>query len=476
MSSWGKLLHCWKNTFQNSLANEERRPMEKARGSNAKHDRLCGDDNGYYKVIDIERLFALADQNVLCNTAYPYQKTVFRKYISEEDLFRDTREMSFYVHVPFCRHLCSFCEYTRFPSGNIMDEKKYIQLLKDQIELFLRGHHITMIYGLDVGGGTPTALENEQFEDLLQISRTLEEAAPKSEDFEKSIEISFSTISKAKLQLIGEYEFKRVSAGLQTSDQRLLERSGRAVTKVKEIKEIIDFAHGCGIEKINLDLMYGLPGQNDGAIDMTIDEIQALLPEQVTVYETRYNLGKTAPAEITREKQYDQYSRLFDGLTGLGYEGRFGANTFSRCGDAGMSSYIRNRMQNGIPYKGFGISAQSMSRSGISYGVLKNAQKFDAQAISDLTEGDNYMLPPEEIAAKYVSVALYGGCFRLQVLENILQQNAEEYYHNELRFLTQRRYAEIEDGTVTLTEAGFRYYGAIAALFWSAEQKQCLLS
>ena len=128
-----------------------------------------------------------------------------------------------------------------------------------------------------------------------------------------------------------------------------------------------------------------------------------------------------------------------------------------------------------LPYKGFGISAQSMTRNGISYGSLKNSKANRMPPLDMLTEEYNYLLPASEIAAKYVSVALYGGCFRLDVLDEILGEDSAAYFQTQLSFLLQRDLIRIEEKEVVLTEKGFRLYGAIAALFWSTEQQQYLL-
>lgn len=62
----------------------------------------------------IEEVFNIADKNLCCNTAYPVFKDEWKKYLSEQDIFADTHDISVYFHVPFCRQLCRFCEYTRF--------------------------------------------------------------------------------------------------------------------------------------------------------------------------------------------------------------------------------------------------------------------------------------------------------------------------------------------------------------------------
>lgn len=424
---------------------------------------------------EIEKIFALADQNLLCNTSYPFNKVQYEQFLTSEDILSAVDKLSFYIHIPFCRQLCSFCEYTRFPAGDIAAEECYMDLLNAQIQSFLDSHPVKRLYGFDIGGGTPSALPPDLFERLLSIGRNLEGIAPKSADYEKSIEISFSTINELKLQLIGRYGYTRISAGLQSSDQQLLHKSGRIVTGNEKISEVIYKAHGYGIKKVNLDLMYGLPSQNAKSVDSTILTISQLRPDQVTLYETRYNKYRRIPDGITRDLQFEQYSTLYKGLTSLGYQGRFGSNTFSICGDDGLSSYIRNRMLYCKPYKGFGISAQSMSRTGLSYGPYKSADCVDFARLSSFNEGVSYLLPPEELAAKYISIALYGGRFLLSVLTEILGIDAEDYYHNELLFLKQRGYIEIDNEQVSLTKVGFRYYGAIATLFWGSDQRSALL-
>lgn len=423
----------------------------------------------------IEELFRAADGNVKCNTAYPIFKKEFQKYASDCDVMEGVTELSYYIHVPFCKHLCSFCEYTRFQSGNKAQEDRYLKLLEAQIREFKKTHKICKVYGLDIGGGTPSALDDENFEKVLKLANFLLEGESDAEDFEKSIEISFTTITEEKIRLIGQYGFKRVSAGIQSMSRQVLERQGREYKGIQETEMYMRALHAAGVEKINLDLMYAMPDQSDDAIQGTLDAIEMLLPEQVTLYEMRYNRMKEKPKYIDRELQYRQYSQMYRRLVNMGYEGRFGRNTFTRCKDHGVSSYIWHRMDEGIPYKGFGISAQSMGIKGISYGSLKNTDMRVIPEMASIENSSNYALPKEEMAAKYVSIAMYGGSFRLDALSRILGRDSCEYFAEELAFLLLNKYIRIKGDTVLVTEKGFRYYGAIAALFWSDPQKEALL-
>lgn len=101
--------------------------------------------------------------------------------------------------------------------------------------------------------------------------------------------------------------------------------------------------------------------------------IEILNPEQVTLYELRTNMIRE-PSYLSKDELYYAYRCLYEGLIALGYHARFGQNTFSKyIADHGVSSYLRSRMLDGVAYKGFGLSAQSMNNEGISYNIGKNS-------------------------------------------------------------------------------------------------------
>lgn len=428
-------------------------------------------------MINIETLFKVADENLCVNTAYPIFKEEFKGYIKNEDIFdKNGDKICFYIHIPFCKQLCKFCEYTKFLAGSIADENRYLSLLNNQIDLFLSSHNYETLCGFDIGGGTPTALSEENFELLLKMQKNVEDRFTLSNDYEKSIEISFSTITDKKLELISQYGFKRISAGIQSISEALMKDLNRYYTTIDKIKEIRDKAKEYGIDKFNIDLMYGLSGQTDDDIKATIKAIKYINPEQVTIYETRFNRTNINHSDITRMTQYNQYKTMYNSLLQIGYRARFGMNTFTKDGSLGVSSYLKHRMEDNIPYKGFGISAQSMSSSGISYGSLKNTNEILLPDIKEIYEEFNYILPKDELIAKYVSIAMYNGCFSLDTISNILGVNSEKYFGRELEFLFKNKYTYLDNNIIYLTVEGYRYYGAICSLFWSDEQKNKLLN
>ena len=421
---------------------------------------------------NIEKLFELAKQDLCCNTSYPYRRGYFSGYLTNADIMEDVTGLSLYFHIPFCKSLCRFCEYTRFLADDVSLQNHYVDILERQVSRYLETHPVQLLYGLDIGGGTPTALTAASLERVLAMTCDIMQHTDCVADFEPSIEFSYQTLDDKKSELIGKYGFTRASSGIQVYDTAFLRKENRDNPKIETMRQRNLYLKQCGIQKINLDLMYGMQGQTDAMLEAGLDAIEALQPDEVTLYEMRYNQVSGENSNWNRDTLFDAYGLLYKALIKMGYHARFGQNTFSKdADDEGVSSYLRYRMGNGVPYKGFGISAQSMSDRGISYNSLKGTSELHMPRIEQIGEAYTYVLPPEEIAAKYVCIALYNGRFRISALSRLLKTNAKEYFAEELSWLLDHGYIRLEKDFCQITEAGFRYYGAIGTLFWSTLHK-----
>lgn len=234
--------------------------------------------------------------------------------------------------------------------------------------------------------------------------------------------------------------------------------------------------HRLGISKINLDLMYGLPGQTIETIQKDMEVIRQLNPEQVTVYEYRTNQNKSQ-YKPDNEICFTQYCELFNGLISMGYIGEFGRNTFSHDPhDYGLSSYLRHRMFNGWQYKGFGISAQSMSQFGVSYNIGKNESIGKFLDKEWLVENNYsyesptyYKLPRQEILNKFIAISGYSGGFSLSAARQFFGTDFYGRYSRVIEFLINQRLASVQGDRLQLTETGFRHYGAVLSLFYNPE-------
>ncbi len=421
--------------------------------------------------MNIQELFEERKNNPLWNTSYPLSPKDWAKYrVSEPLSFTADKELSFYIHVPFCKRLCSFCEYTRMvcPSEDI--QSKYVHTINKEVCNFISNHPDIILRGFDIGGGTPTALSDRNLTLLLQTFREATDRLDVSSDFEPSIEATFDTITERKAVFIAQAGIHRVSLGIQTTDADVLKKNHRTNMSVESMKHTIEMLHENGIQKVNLDMMYGLNGQSAETLQKDLQTISYLAPEQVTLYELRTNMIYES-VHMTKEELYDAYTFLYNGLKAMGYYARFGQNTFSKDRkDMGVSSYLRSRMLDGISYKGFGISAQSMSSLGISYNVGKSSSAMHKLIEdNDYSEEFTYVLPPHELAAKYIAIGAYSGSFSLTRLTQILNTDAKGYYKKQLDFCITGKYLEIQEDRVYVTPKGFKYYGAVFSLFHTLE-------
>ena len=422
--------------------------------------------------MEIYGIFELRKGNPYLNTSYPIDPKIWSKYRVYEPLsFSQEREMSFYIHIPFCKQICSFCEYSRVICPDDKSQYLYLTVLQNDIRHFMEDNSEFKLNGFDIGGGTPTSLSRENFNYLMTIYDDTICNLQLTADYEPSIEATFNTIDDYKLDRIVSSGITRLSLGVQSSDNSILMNHHREHNDVSQMDKVLDQAYQVGVTKINLDMMYGLPWQDKNTINNDLELLNVLSPEQVTLYELRPNMVNIV-TKYNKDCLYEQYMQYFEGLIKLGYVGRIGQNTFSKNNlDYGVSSYLRSRMFNATAYKGFGLSAQSMSKNGISYNYGKKVSTaLECLSMDSFPEEYTYLLPPEELCAKYIAIAAYSGRLSIEVMSTLLGCNAAEYYAEILDFCFKNAYIEYNGDNLYITSKGFRYYGAVFSLFYPNNQ------
>ena len=417
----------------------------------------------------IAELFQLRKNDPRWNTSYPLNPSDWTDYRVPDSLsFENDSRMSFYIHIPFCKQLCSFCEYTRMLCPDEKVQREYLLAIASDIKQFRQKYQDITLLGFDIGGGTPTSLSENNFSLLMQIYQTTISGLKKDAKYEPSIEGTFNTLSEQKLEDMSEMGFHRLSLGVQSSCSSVLHQHQRGNSSEAMMYSWLKKAWDKGIKKVNLDFMYGLKGQNESTIQQDLELIGRLKPQQVTLYELRTNMISEKES-FTKEELYDQYVHHYDGLIAMGYKARFGQNTFSvDAADEGVSSYLRERMLNGAAYKGFGMSAQSMSSEGIAYNVGKLAvTPQNALNKEGYPEQFTYLLPPDELASKYIAISAYNGSFSIARLRDygISERSLNEI----LSFcIDEGLLYKGERDWMFITKKGFKHYGALFSLFYAS--------
>lgn len=198
----------------------------------------------------------------------------------------ESKDITLYAHMPVCRYRCSFCHYPVVVSRNASEPRSYVELLMRESETFREtAPEITdkVVTSLYVGGGTPTLMENEDILRILNYFRTSYHLSP---NCEITMEGTPETFDDAKIEAVLDAGVNRVSVGVQVLDDSLLARCNRQHTVEQAISSVKKLL-AAGFEKLNVDLIYGLPGQSIQKFARDVDLIAQVRPTSVTIYRLR---------------------------------------------------------------------------------------------------------------------------------------------------------------------------------------------
>lgn len=230
---------------------------------------------------------------------------------------------SLYVHIPFCDHICGYCDFTRFMYAKGISDS-YLMRLISQINDLPKG--LKTIY---VGGGTPTSLQPDQLESLLQSLQ------PKlADEYEFTFEANPESLTEDKVNMLVRYGVNRMSLGLQATQDMLLARIGRH-HNFEDVKKAVALIKKCGIKNFSLDLMYGLPSQTLDMFKESITEVIKLNPNHVSIYalilEPHSLFGKQHIKPVSIDEETDMYLTCIEMMREAGYD-HYEISNFARDG------------------------------------------------------------------------------------------------------------------------------------------------
>jgi oxygen-independent coproporphyrinogen-3 oxidase len=186
---------------------------------------------------------------------------------------------SLYIHVPFCAQKCAYCAFYSEPSGGDLINR-YVAALIRELELVAHDLQPRTIF---FGGGTPSLLNLRQWEQILSAMERLNLTG--AEEF--TVECNPATVSPDKAKLLRNFGVNRVSMGVQSLDESLLERLGRIHTREMAFKSF-DVLRRAGFDNLNLDLMFAIPGQTMEVWRATLAEALTFGSEHLSTYEVIY--------------------------------------------------------------------------------------------------------------------------------------------------------------------------------------------
>ncbi|MFA5098472.1 MAG: radical SAM family heme chaperone HemW [Candidatus Margulisiibacteriota bacterium] len=289
-----------------------------------------------------------------------------------------------YIHIPFCRKKCDYCDFASVPIDDAADdnvgaggrgstELAEVQPLHDYLIAInneLRSYPGFVPSTIFIGGGTPTILDTEQLRKLMGIVRTPIGSGPQHIEF--TIEGNPDSMTLDKLKLLRQYGANRLSIGAQSFNNDELRALGRIHDRGRII-QAFSIAREAGFNNINLDLMFGIPQQTLGSWQRTLDQALELGPEHLSCYGLQieegtpfhkiYSGDKNDPmyrrpggASLPNDDtQFEMYKHTIDLLKSRGYH-HYEISNFAKPGFE--CKHNMNYWKNG-DYIGIGASAAS---------------------------------------------------------------------------------------------------------------------
>ncbi len=266
--------------------------------------------------------------------------------------------MSLYIHIPFCRLKCAYCNFNTYAN---LDEhyNDYVQALSAEIQAMGRYWQRPAVKTVFIGGGTPTVLSARQLERILDASHSAFNILPQAEI---TSEANPGTVNEAYLRDLLALGVNRLSFGAQSFDDAELKLLGR-LHSAAEIGDTVAAARRAGAQNINLDLIYGLPQQRLNTWRNTLQQTIALQPEHISLYSLTLERGTALHAQVARgelpapdsDLAADMYE-LADELLGNAGYAQYEISNWSKAGRECKHNltYWRNQ-----PYLSVGAGAHS---------------------------------------------------------------------------------------------------------------------
>jgi len=376
---------------------------------------------------------------------------------------------SLYLHVPFCAHKCEYCAfYSEAVHGEIVD--RYVAALIREMESVAEDLEPLTIF---FGGGTPSLLNLRQWDQILKAMERLN--LPGADEW--TVECNPATVSPDKAKLLRSRGVNRISMGVQSLNDDLLDRLGRVHSRDMVFKSY-DLLRKAGFDNVNLDLMFAIPGQTMTLWKETLAEALALGSEHLSCYEVIYEEDtplfaqlQAGEFDVDEELACAMYDELLDSAETHGLVQYEVANFARRECPAGADEPDHACRHNvnywrGGSFYGLGPSATSYVRGvrtkNWSNTILHCEQLEQGRRAVEFREE----LPPLARAGETAAFGLrMNAGWPFEQFHRVTGYDLRREWAAEMNRLAERGWGRIETNRFSLTRQGLRFADAVAELF-----------
>ncbi len=350
-----------------------------------------------------------------------------------------TKASSLYIHVPFCNKICYYCDFCKVIYSSKSGEEYLTALKKESLPYVDRKYKT--IY---IGGGTPSALIDKQFDDLLIFASSLLDV-----NGEFCIELNPEDFSLSKVAILKKAGVNRVSIGVQTFNQDHLKKLNRGHTN-QDVFNLVKQLKAIGINNISVDLIFGFFDQSKDDVLNDLNQVKTLDIPHVSLYpltiekNTYFSVKGVKSQED--EQLYEKYDFISDFLKNNGYE-RYEVSNFAR-----DKKYSKHNLAywHGDHYVGLGPGA---------HGYLDNYRYANSKSITSYLKQDFKrsvdILKPKEIEFEYIMLNLRLNTGLLfKEFSHLFNLNFETEYQDEIKQLVNEGLLNHQTDKITITNKG----------------------
>ncbi|MDF9408337.1 radical SAM family heme chaperone HemW [Pelotomaculum isophthalicicum JI] len=364
--------------------------------------------------------------------------------------------LGLYIHVPFCVRKCRYCDFISYPyedgAAGI-----YLDSLSKEIEMYgnILPEREKVLASVFIGGGTPTCLPAEKLVFILETVRKVFYLLP---ECEITVEANPGTVNQESLALLRKSGVNRLSLGVQAFQDSILSVLGRIHTAA-EATGAVHAAREAGFENLNLDLIYGIPGQTGEDWLESLNQVANLDPEHIAVYGLQLEAGTPLEQAVScgglkpcsEDLDLFMYQTAIDYLTSRGYV-HYEISNFARSGRESVHNltYWLNQA-----YLGFGPAAHS---------YLRNERFANESTVSgyagSLVQGklpvasrETGTIRNEMAETMFLGLRLLRGV-DLEAFYQRFGRRAEDIYRAEIASLREAGLVDLADGYLRLTAKG----------------------
>lgn len=357
---------------------------------------------------------------------------------------------SLYVHIPFCHHICSYCDFCKvfYNEGWV---NQYLEALSFEMKDKELSDDYQTIY---IGGGTPSSLSLQQLKKLLDLLQPFSKKV-----LEYSIEINPESMNEEKLNILKKYHVNRLSIGVQTFHDHLLKKIGRYHTSYDAI-HLIKLAKSIGINDINVDLIYGLPNQTLQDVYEDIDMINQMGIGHVSIYslilEDNTILKHEGYIPLNDEEDAYWYQCIDCYLKEKGFIHYEVSNYYKR--KPSLHNLVYWHYQD---YQGIGLSAHSL----LQHHRLENTKNLTKYLEHHYLEHDCPLNNEDEVFEKIMMGLRLTDGININDIDNLYHIDFSKKYKDVIDKYVKLNMLEIDNQYIRTTFEGMKYLNTILVDF-----------